>query len=72
MSALAEVRSKSFSDEALLDDSQVVIEDTSSLFFTTAMQVDVTGEHLSIGVSVIDKLRVNCSLLLLESVELSL
>lgn len=44
--ALVEVRSEGFSDEALLDDGKMVIEDAGSLFFTTAMQVDVAGEHL--------------------------
>ena len=46
MRALVEVGSEGFSDEALLDDGEMVIEDASSLFFTTAMQVNVAGEHL--------------------------
>lgn len=44
--ALVEVRSEGFSNEALLDNGKMVIEDAGSLFFTTAMQVDVAGEHL--------------------------
>ena len=54
MRALVEVRSEGFSDEALLDDGKMVIEDAGSLFFTTAMQVDIAGEHIGVGVSVID------------------
>jgi len=51
---LVKVRNESLSDEALLDDAELVVENSSSLLFTTAMQVNVGGEHPGVRVSAVD------------------
>ena len=70
--ATVEVGLKSSSNEALLNDAELVVEDTDTLFLAATVEVDVSREHASVRVSIGDKLVVIGSLLLSKRNELVL
>ena len=60
----SEVGLESSSDEALLNNGELVVEDSDTLLLAATMKVDVGREHVRIRVSVSDKLVVIGTLLL--------